>query len=117
MEPVIRVPPHTVLTRQCREPISVLTVSALLGFGVVGVGTGISSLILSNSRYQELSATIDADVQRLQQGVDDLSGSFSSLTEVALQNRRGLDLLSFYNREDSVQHSKKNVASMPIRQE
>jgi len=48
----------TVLTRQCREPISALTISALLGLGVVGAGTGISSLVLSNSRYQELSATI-----------------------------------------------------------
>uniref|UniRef100_A0A8I6GIR1 Histone H2B n=3 Tax=Glires TaxID=314147 RepID=A0A8I6GIR1_RAT len=47
----------------------------------------------TSSKYQELSATIDADVQRLQQGVDDLSDSLSSPEEVVLQNRRGLDLL------------------------
>lgn len=61
--------------------------------GSCGAGTGISSRVLSNSRCQELSATIDADVQCLQQGVDDLTDSLSSLAEVALQNRRGLDLL------------------------
>lgn len=81
------------LVRQRREPISAITISVLLGLGAVGAGTGISSLVLSKSRYQELSATIDADVQRLQQGVDDLSDSLSSLAEVVLQNRRGLDLL------------------------
>lgn len=64
-----------------------------IGTGSCGAGTGISSRVLSNSRCQELSATIDADVQYLQQGVNDLTDSLSSLAEVALQNRRGLDLL------------------------
>lgn len=39
-----------------------------IGTGSCGAGTGISSRVLSNSRCQELSATIDADVQCLQQG-------------------------------------------------
>jgi hypothetical protein len=59
----------------------------------VGTGTGISPYVLSKSRDQELSVTIDRDVQCLQQGIDDLTDSLYSLAEVVLQNRRGLDLL------------------------
>ena len=59
------------------------------GLGAVGVGTGISSLVLSNSRYTELSATINQDLQCLQQGIIHLS---DSLAEVVLQNGRELDL-------------------------
>ena len=59
----------------------------------MGAGTVISSYVLSKSRDQELSVTIDKDVQHLQQGIDDLSDSLSSLAEVLLQNCRGLDLL------------------------
>lgn len=81
------------LVRQRREPISASTISVFLGLGALGAGTGNSSPVLSKSRYQELSATIDADVQRLQQGVGDLSDSLSALAEEVLQNHRGLDLL------------------------
>ena len=78
----------TSLSRPRREPISAVTLSVLLGLGAVGAGTGISSLVLSNSRYTELSATIDQDVQRLQQGIIDLSDSVDSLAEI------GEDLIS-----------------------
>lgn len=83
----------TSLSRSKREPITALTISVLLGLGAVGAGTGISSLILSQNRYAELRSTIDEDIQRLQQGIDDLTDSLSSLAEVVLQNHRGLDLL------------------------
>jgi hypothetical protein len=59
----------------------------------MGAGTSISLYVLSKSRDQELSVTIDKDIQYLQQGIDDLSDSLSSLAEVVLQNRRRLDLL------------------------
>ncbi|EGW02443.1 Envelope glycoprotein [Cricetulus griseus] len=79
------------LTR--REPISALTVAVLLGLGAAGAGTGISSLALSSKRYDELSTTIDWDVQKLQAGITDLADSLRSLSKVVLQNRRGLYLL------------------------
>ena len=58
----------------------------------MGTGTGISPYVLSKSRDQELSVTIDRDVQCLH-GIDNLSDSLSSLAEFVLQNHRGLDLL------------------------
>jgi hypothetical protein len=57
------------------------------------LGTSISSYVLFKSRDQELNVTIDKDVQRVQQGINNLSDSLSSLAEVVLQNHRGLDLL------------------------
>jgi hypothetical protein len=51
----------------------------------MGVVTVISSYVLSKSRYQGLSVTIDKDIQRLQQGIDDLSDSLSYLAEFVLQ--------------------------------
>ena len=61
----------------------------------MGAGTDISFLVLSNSRYTELSANIDQDIQCLQQGIIDLSDSIDSLAEVVLQNRGALDLMFF----------------------
>ena len=74
----------TSLSHPRREPLSSVTISVLLGLGAVGVGTGISSLVLSNSRYTELSATIDQDVQCLQHGIIDLSDSIDFLAEVVI---------------------------------
>ena len=45
--------------RSRREPTTAVTIAVLLGLGAVGAGTDISSLVLSNSRYHVLSATID----------------------------------------------------------
>ena len=83
------------LVYQPRKPLIAITIPVLLDLGALGEGTGISSYVLSKSRSQELSVTIDEDVQCLQQGIDDFSNSLSSLTEVILQNRRVLDLLFF----------------------
>ena len=81
------------LVRPQREPLTAITILVLLSLGAMDTGTGISSYVLSKSRDQELSVTIDRDVQCLQQGIDDLTDSLYSLAEVVLQNRRGLDLL------------------------
>lgn len=51
------------------------------------------ALILQDQQYRSLSMAIDADIDTLEKSVTCLEESLSSLTEVVLQNRRGLDLM------------------------
>lgn len=76
-----------------REPVT-LTLAALLGLGVAaGIGTGTATLITENQHLAQLKFAIAQDIQNIENSVIALEQSITSLSEVVLQNRRGLDLI------------------------
>uniref|UniRef100_A0A8C5ZSZ2 Envelope protein n=1 Tax=Marmota marmota marmota TaxID=9994 RepID=A0A8C5ZSZ2_MARMA len=80
-------------TRFTREPISI-TLAVLLGAGVLaGVGTGAATLIEGPRQLGILETAIQQDLRAIDTSVTALEKSLTSLSEVVLQNRRGLDLL------------------------
>lgn len=79
--------------RNKRELVS-LTLAALLGLEVAaGVGTGTTTLIQGPTYTEELRIAIDEDLKHIEHSITKLEESLTSLSEVVLQNRRGLDLL------------------------
>uniref|UniRef100_A0A8I5N5K0 Envelope glycoprotein n=1 Tax=Papio anubis TaxID=9555 RepID=A0A8I5N5K0_PAPAN len=81
------------LTRTRREPVS-LTLAVMLGLGVAtGVGTGTAALVHGNYHLQQLRVAIDEDLRAIEHSITKLEESLTSLSEVVLQNRRGLEIV------------------------
>lgn len=80
---------------QRREPLTTLTVAAMMIMGGAGVGTGAASLVNQHQEFGVLQKAVDEDLAQIQKSISDLTTSLNSLAEVVLQNRRGLDLLFF----------------------
>lgn len=70
--------------RHKREPKTALTVATLLGLGLARAGKGSTSSVTQPKGLSSLQAAVDEDLER---SISHLTSS----SEVALQNRRGLD--------------------------
>ncbi|NXR73804.1 ENV1 protein, partial [Pycnonotus jocosus] len=78
---------------QKRELTTGVTFALLLGLGATGTATGVSALVSQGQSLAQLQMTIDEDLLRIEKSITFLEKSLSSLSEVVLQNRCGLDLL------------------------
>lgn len=76
-----------------RESFTAITLATLLGLGLAGTGTSIASLTLHHKGWCSLRTDIDVDIDRMEQSISHLEKSLTFLSEVVLQNRRGLDLI------------------------
>ena len=70
-----------------------ITLSMILGMGLIGDRTGTAFLITENQHYSDLRAAINLDIEKLENSISHLQESLTSLPEVVMQNRRKLDLI------------------------
>lgn len=70
-----------------------LLVPLVMGLGLTGAATGAAALIKEDRDLQVLSTQVDIDLKYLENAISNLEQQVDSLAEVALQNRRRLDLL------------------------
>lgn len=76
--------------RDLRVPI---TLSAILSLDLIGAGTGTASVVTHQHAYTNLRNAIHFDIQKTETAISHLQESLSPLSEVVLQNHRGLDLI------------------------
>ena len=79
--------------RTKREPITAITITTMFGLEIAGAGTEIAALSLQGQGFTSLWVAIDKDITRLEESISHLEKSLTSLSEMVLQNRRGLDLI------------------------
>lgn len=70
-----------------------ISVATLVGLRLEGSETGIMALATQSHGLSSLKADILADVSEVRTSIISLEKSHSSLVEVVLQNRRGLNLV------------------------
>ncbi|KFV03276.1 hypothetical protein N340_02506, partial [Tauraco erythrolophus] len=78
---------------QKREILTGVTIATLLDSGVAGTATGGTSLATQQPGLSQLQTAIDEDLQKIEKSMTFLEQPLSSLSEAALQNRWGSDLL------------------------
>ncbi|NXL80763.1 ENV1 protein, partial [Leptocoma aspasia] len=78
---------------QKREPFTVVTVATLMVIGGTGVGTGVASLVKQKKEFNSLRIAVHEDWTHIEQSILAIEKSVRSLSEVVLQNQRGLDLI------------------------
>ncbi|VFV35346.1 Hypothetical predicted protein [Lynx pardinus] len=81
------------VTKRALITAGALTLAIIFGLGAIGTGTGISALTIQNKGFSILREAVDKDIERIETAITSLGKSLTSLSEVVLQNRRGLDLL------------------------
>ncbi|XP_036023136.1 LOW QUALITY PROTEIN: MLV-related proviral Env polyprotein-like [Onychomys torridus] len=81
--------------RYKREPVT-MTLAVLMGLGTVAgiaAGMGSAAYVQGYQHMEQLKAAIAEDLRGLEASISALETSLTSLSEVVLQNRRGLDLV------------------------
>ena len=73
-----------------------------------GAATGTSAVVLQGMNYEIFRTAKETDVERIETSISYLQEFLTSLSEVVLQNRSIVGLY-FFNREDCVQPSMKNI--------